>query len=114
MYNKVWLAFVDIKAKNGRRFNDLVELEKNNNPAEYIGAWANLLLISTTINEVPNIIEAGLNELDMTVKFIDRIQNVNSLIEYDEIDENVVKEADWLLSSGFVFKISDKLFPYTE
>ena len=114
MYNKVWLAFVDIKAKNGLRFNDLVELEKNSDPAEYIGAWANLLIITTRINEVPTIIEAGLDELDMTIKFIDRIQNVNSLIEYDEIDENVVKEADWLLSSGFVFKISDKLFPYTE
>lgn len=112
MYNKVWLAFVDMQAKEGKKLNDLIDIESENSE-KYIGAWGNILIISDRINEVPEIIEGGLSELDIDVKFIDKIENVGSLIEYDEIDEDVVKEVNWLLSTKYIFKISDKIFPYS-
>jgi len=54
-----------------------------------------------------------LDELNFEVIFIDKIENIGSLIEYKEISNDDVKsEADWLLKNNFVFKISDRLFPY--
>lgn len=113
MYKTVWLAFVDMQAKEGEKFSNLIDLGAED-LEEYLGAWGNLLIISDRINNVPDIIEAGLNELDMTTRFIDKIENVGSLIEYGEIDTDVMQEAEWLFSSGYVFKISDKIFPYID
>jgi hypothetical protein len=113
MYQKAWLAFVDIHPLKGKNFNDLIDL--GDEPSEeYAGAWGNIIVLNDTINNVPDIVEAGLNELGMTAKFIDKIENIASLVEYDELDESVKEEVDWLLSSPYVFKISDKLFPYSE
>ncbi len=112
-YKTVWLAFVDIKAKEGKKFNDLVDLD-DKETQEYRGAWGNILILNNRINDVPDIIEAGLDELGLSVRFIDKIENVGSLIEYGELEEDVIKEVDWLLSSTYVFKISDKIFPYME
>lgn len=111
-YNKIWLAFVDIQALDGKKFNDLIEIE-NETFEEYAGAWGNILIQCELINEVPSIVEAGLKELGMRVRFIDKIENIGSLIEYDEIDKDLIEEINWLLSSEYVFKISDKLFPYS-
>lgn len=113
MYTNVWLAFVDIEAKSGNEFNELIDIEGNQNH-QYIGAWGNILIISDRINDVADLIEAGLGELDLAVKFIDKIENVASLVEYEEIKEDVLTEVDWLLSSTYKFKISNKLFPYLE
>jgi hypothetical protein len=106
-----WLSFVNIGPKRGSKFNDLIEIDSTDE-SEYIGAWANLLIKSDRINEVPSIIEKGLNELDMGVIFIDKIENVDSLIEYDELEASVIEEANWLVNSEYVFKISDRIFPY--
>ncbi|MBS4065149.1 MAG: hypothetical protein KGZ74_11350 [Chitinophagaceae bacterium] len=114
MYDKVWIAFVNIQALEGAKFNDLIEIDSDKQSEEYIGAWCNVLIVNDKINEVPDIIEAGLSELYMKVKFIDKIQNLASLIEYDEIGEGVIKEAEWLLKTKYIFKISDKLFPYSK
>lgn len=113
MYRNVWLAFIDIQAFEGLKFQDLIDFD-DEVPEDYIGAWANVLVINDRINEVPDIIEKGLSELNFSLKFIDKIENVASLIEYDEIDENVIEECDWLLSTKFIFKISEKIFPYLE
>jgi hypothetical protein len=50
----------------------------------------------------------------MTVLFIDKIENMESLIEAEQVVKQVIGEADWLLNSNYTFMISDKLFPYTE
>jgi len=113
MYKNVWLGYLEIRATEGKRFNDLLDLEDTDSQ-EYIGAWGNILIISDRINEVPDIIEAGLNELGMTVVFIDKIENVNSLVEDEQLSEIVIEEANWLLASKYVFKICNKLFPYIE
>lgn len=109
MYRNVWLAFIDIQSFEGLKFQDLIDFD-DEVPEDYIGAWTNVLVVTDRINEVPDIIEKGLTELNFSLKFIDKIENVASLIEYDEIDENVVEEIDWLLSTEFIFKISDKIF----
>lgn len=53
-----------------------------------------------------------MDELNFEVIFIDKIENIGSLIEYKEISNDIKSEADWLLKSNFVFKISDRLFLY--
>lgn len=50
----------------------------------------------------------------MTVLFIDKIENMESLIEAVQVAKQVIDEADWLLNSNYIFMISDKLFPYIE
>lgn len=110
-YKSTWLAFVNIVAENGK-ITDLIDLEGVEDNSDYSGAWANIIVKGTTIKEAIEIIPLGLEELGFSVDFIDKIENISSLIEYDEIDENVIKEVDWLLSTDYVFKVSDKLFPY--
>ncbi|MNV08019.1 hypothetical protein D3C71_984740 [compost metagenome] len=63
---------------------------------------------------MPDIIEKGLNEKGMTVLFIDKIENMESLIKAEQVVKQVIGEPDWLLNSNYIFMISDKLFPYTE
>ena len=110
-YKSTWLAFVNIIAKNGK-ITDLIDLEGVEDNSDYSGAWANIIVKGTSINEAIEIIPLGLEELGFSVDFIDKIENISSLIEYDEIDEKVVEEVNWLLSTDYVFKVSDKLFPY--
>ena len=112
-YSKIWLMFVHIKAKRGRDFIDLIDTEGKALKNKYLGAWANILIKAKTINEAIDIAPKGLAEKGFDVKFIDKVENFNSLIEYKEARKDVIKEAAWLLKSKYVFKISDKIFPYT-
>jgi len=112
-FKNFWLVFVNIKAKDGFNFNDLIEIEdtfSNNN--NFNGAWANVIIKAKTIENALEIVPIGLSELDFEVIFIDKIENIGSLIEYKEISDDVKLEVDWLSSSQYIFKISDKLFPY--
>lgn len=111
-YNNFWLAFVNLKAKSGFIFTDLIDFDGSAENIEYIGAWANIIVKSDSINEALEIVSLGLGELDFEVMFIDKIENIGSLIEYKEISDDVKAEVDWLAKSEFVFRISDKLFPY--
>jgi len=113
-YKNVWLAFVQITAEDGFSFEDLVESdeEETEKTDKYIGAWANILIKANTINEALEIVPQGLSEKNFIVLFIDKIENVESLIEYDELDLKIIEEINWLLSTEYVFMISDKIFPY--
>lgn len=111
-YNNIWLAFVNMKAQDNFKFIDLIDFNGEDFNINYIGAWANILVKANSINEAIEIIPKGLNELNFKVVFIDKIENMDSLIEYDEINKEVKTEVNWLIESNFVFKISDKLFPY--
>lgn len=111
-YNNFWLAFVNLKAKEGFVFTDLIDFDDSSDKTDYKGAWANIIVKSKNINEALEIVPLGLDELNFEVVFIDKIENIGSLIEYKEITDDVRAEVDWLLKSDFVFKISDKLFPY--
>jgi hypothetical protein len=112
-YKNVWLAFVQIEAQENYSFMDLIDSE-DENTSKYIGAWANVLVRAKDIYNAIKIISQGLEEKMFKVVFIDKIENVASLIEYKELDHQVVQEVDWLLSTDHVFMISDKLFPYAE
>ncbi len=112
-YRKVWLAFVQIEAQEKYSFNDLIDSENAGLP-QYVGAWANVLVKANDINKALEIVPQGLDEKGFRVIFIDKIENVASLIEYDELDKKAIKEVDWLLSTDYVFMISDKIFPYVE
>lgn len=111
-YNQLWLLFVNIKPKKGLLFNDLIDNENKDIKHQFIGAWANIIIKANTINEAINILPNGLNELSFNVEFIDKVENIESLIDNGELKKEVIKEADWLLKSNFVFKLSDRIFPY--
>lgn len=111
-YSDFWLAFVNLKAKEGFVFTDLIDFDGSSDNIDYKGAWANVIVKSESINEALVIVPLGLGELDFEVIFIDKIENIGSLIEYKEIKDDVKSEVDWLAKSEYVFKISDKLFPY--
>ena len=112
-YRNVWIIFVQIEPEENYSFEELVESDEADEE-KYIGAWANVLVKADTINEALDIIPQGLKEKNFEVVFIDKIENVESLVEYEEIDLKVLTEIDWLLSTRYVFMISDKLFPYAE
>lgn len=112
-FNNFWLVFLNIKAKDGYIFNDLIDFDGVMDDTNYGGAWANIIIKSDDINGALALVPLGLDELNFDVVFIDKIENINSLLEYNEITEDVKNEVEWLSKSGYVFKISDKLFPYT-
>jgi DNA-dependent RNA polymerase auxiliary subunit epsilon len=109
-FKNQWLIFLNIVPKNGLNFNELVDSESDTE--NYDGAWANVLIKAETINEALEILPRGLSERDFDIEFVDKIENVSSLFEYDELNEIVLSEAKWLEKSNYVFKISDKIFPY--
>ncbi len=111
-YEKTWLAFVQITAKPGFKFIDLVDSNGIDTNVSYVGAWANIILKSNDINVAIEIITLGLNELNFDLVFIDKVENLGSLIEYNEVNEALISEVNWLMDSEYVFKISNKLFPY--
>jgi hypothetical protein len=112
IFKNTWLAFVNIKAKKKFNFNDLIDFGNEETKADYSGAWINIIVKAESISGVVEIIPKGLDELNFETIFIDKIENIESLIEYDQVNEIVMSEVDWLLKSNFVFKISDKIFPY--
>ncbi len=112
-YKNVWLVFVQIIPEINYSFEELIESDKEIEE-KYTGAWANLLVKADTINEALEIVPQGLKEKFFKVVCIDKIENVQSLFEYEDIDFDVLKEIDWLLSTDYVFMISDKIFPYVE
>ncbi|MGL4630044.1 MAG: hypothetical protein ACRCVT_02465 [Leadbetterella sp.] len=111
-YSKLWLVFVNIKAIGGFKFNDLIDSEHSKLNFTYQGAWANIILIGNDINTVLEILPKGLAELSFEVVFVDKIENIQSLFDNSELNEDVLLESNWLIESNYVFKISDKLFPY--
>lgn len=111
-YNKFWLAFVNLKAKKGYLFNDLIDFDENQEKLNYIGAWASIIVKSDDIKSSIDIVYDGLAEMNFEPIFIDKIENIGSMIEYDEISDNVISETDWLIENDYVFMISDKFFPY--
>ena len=110
---QMWVASVDIEADSGYNFMDLIDCSDHNEVLpKYIGAWANVIIQSPTINEALDLLEIGLNEKNFRIKFIDKIENLYSLIEENNINVDMIKEAEWLYSSKYSFVISDKLWPY--
>ena len=101
-YIQLWLIFLNIKPKAGFLFNDLIDGEGNDSENNFIGAWANVLIKAHTIKEALQIAPLGLEELGFNIELIDN----------KEIKKEVIEEGDWLLDSNFVFRLSDRIFPY--
>lgn len=114
-YEQIWYAYVDLEAEDGYEFNDLIDSEIYDDPlATYIGAWANILVQAKTIKEAVDIIEMSLREKNLKIRFFDGIENLLSLVEADDVAEDMIKDADRLYSSGSRFMITGELFAYTE
>lgn len=79
---------------------------------KYIGAWANILVKANTINEAIEIIPLGLKEKNFKAIFIERAVNLQSMADENDVDEEELEEADWLISTSYRFKIVDRLYPY--
>lgn len=113
-YSSIWYALVEIKAKDGFCFADLIDAEDSaENNKDCIGAFTNVLVAADTIQKAIEIIPLGMSELSFEVVKFDRIENFESLVDDASIDEYVVEEADWLLNTEFVFTISGPLHTFT-
>lgn len=112
-YKNIWLVFVQIEPEEDYSFENLIDFDEEVDK-KYNGAWANLIVKADTIYDALDIAPQGLKEKNFKVIFIDKIENVKSLVEYNEIDSKVIEEIDWLLTTNYVFMISDKIFPYSE
>ncbi|MFA0964288.1 hypothetical protein AB9P05_20945 [Roseivirga sp. BDSF3-8] len=110
-YKEFWISFVQIGPDQGYHFNDLIDLEQISNDT-YVGAWANIITRAEKIENAIEIIYQGAKEKNMKVLFIDKIENIETLIEYEELETSVMAEIEWLLNSNYVFLISDPIFPY--
>ena len=110
----LWLVFVNIKPIKPHKFIDLIEIEDDNNMPEFIGAWANIIIKADDIQEVIQILPAGLLEKNFEVVFVDKIENMNSLVEHENLNQMVLDEANWINDSEFVFMISDCIYPYVD
>jgi hypothetical protein len=114
-YKNIWLALVDIRALDGFDFMELIDVtEAVDSREKYIGGIGNILVKADDIYSVLDIVKLGLKELNLKPVYIDKVENVVGLITDNALTEKVCEEIDWLLGSKFVFKISDKLFPYSE
>ena len=112
-YKNIWLLLINITAAEGKEFGDLIDVENENNDI-YLRAYANVLIKSETRKLAIELAPRGLQELGFVVIEIDTAENLEFLLEKDEVAEYVISEADWFISSEYVFMISDKLFPYIE
>lgn len=112
-YINIWLILVDIKAMKGYGLDDLTEKEEMKVSIKKLtAAWANILVKANNISEALQIIPLGLHEKGFEVLFIDKVENLKSLIENKELKDGLVEEADWLLKSKYVFKIFDPIYPH--
>ena len=92
IFKQLWVASVDIEAMPNYDFIVIIQ--------------------APTIKEALFLIEIGLNEKNFKIRFIDKIENLYSLVEDNEINIDMIKEAEWLYKSQYSFMISDKLWPY--
>lgn len=108
-----WLAFIQFEAEAGENFNELIELNENNFDLTYVGAWANVLVDSTSLKDALEIIKQGLHELKFQLIAIQKIENTTPLIKEDELKSSVIDEIELMQEHGYRFMISDSIFPYT-
>jgi len=92
---------VHIKAKKGLSFKDLIDTKDIPVNKNYLGSWANIIIKAKTIDEALTVVPRGLKEKGFEIKFIDKVENFNSLVKYKETTSDFIKEANWLLKIGF-------------
>ena len=111
-YQNLWLAFVQIAAIDGYNFLDLVDFEEK--PAENLsGGFVWILVKAKTINETLDIIPRGLEEKHFKVVFVDQICYLQSMIEDNSINQEIIEEADWIIHTQYVFKICNGIWTYS-
>ena len=71
-----------------------------------------MLVKANTISEVVNILNDGLKELQFEVEFIDKISNMASLVEENEVSQEIISDADSLIDSDYKYVFCDELWPY--
>lgn len=112
-FKTLWIARVDVEAAEGHDLHELLELEDSNNSLqEYVGAWIDVIVKADSIVEALDILEIGLEDMNYVIKFIDRIENMHSLVEHRNVDDGTVKDADMLLSNNGNFLIKDGVWTY--
>jgi hypothetical protein len=113
-YKKMWLAFVQVVPDEGYHFADLIDTEGAEAEATYMGAWCNVLVKHEDIKQAIGIIEESLWDKHFVLAFIDKIENIESLVENEELNEDTLADIQQLCNSGQVFTISGSLYPYME
>ena len=111
-YDSTWIAFIQFEAAPGERFNALIDVEEQQELPTYVGAWANVLVESSSLKEAVDLIEAGLTELRFQLVRIQKIEHTALLVEEHELKSSVVDEMAYMRQHGYKFMISDRMFPF--
>lgn len=111
-YQNLWLAFVRVVPQAGTSFTHLLDEEYTRNEENYLGAWANVIAHAADIPAAVEAIKKGLAEMNLVVEYIDSVQNVQSLVEHEEVQDNITEDADRLLKQKLSVVITDRLYPY--
>lgn len=96
-YQNIWIALVEIEAKNGYQFADLIDCERSQKFTKFKGAFPNIIIKSSSFFEAVDILPRGLKEKHFNLISVESFDNVKPLIENGAINEKIVAEIDWLL-----------------
>lgn len=112
-HNNVWFFVVDIKPINDISLLLLVDYENDSDfSSDLDRAIANIIVQANDLKKAKTILVKGLIEKQFEINEICYIYNVGELIKKQDIEEKFIDEASWLLSSEYVFKIIDPIYPY--
>lgn len=120
-YQEAWLALVKIIPKSGCTMKEITDnediIDKNEIYIpidDYVGAWANVIVKGETIETALELIPKAFAEKKFDVDFVDKIENIELLMEFEELNKSTQREINWLLDSNFKFKISGRIFPFVD
>ena len=112
-YKKMWVAFVDIVAEEGYKFDDLIDNEGRTDLPERYGAVAYIVVKSEDIKSAIEIVHKGLSEKYFKISNFFRIDNLATLVEKATARKIDIKTARRLEKSEYVFEISGRIWTYT-
>ena len=102
IFKQLWIASVDIEPAFGYDFLELIDLKEDKEVSpKYIGAWVNIIIQAVNINNTLMLLEMGLSEKKFEIKFVDKIENMYSLVENNELNVDIIKKAEWLYHSQY-------------
>ncbi|MDE5554397.1 MAG: hypothetical protein K2J10_04355 [Muribaculaceae bacterium] len=113
-YKKMWVAFVNIIAEKGYKFDDFIDNEGRTDLPKSNGAVAYIVVQSENMRTAIEIVHKGLAEKHSYVYKFYRIDNLDSLIQNNAARKIDIKTARHLEKSEYVFEISGRVWPYMD
>jgi hypothetical protein len=118
-FNQLWFSQVLVEPVQGKSMSELVdETDDSGNKVTYENsrnlnmAYINLLIKADNEDSAKKILPQGLAEKEFNLLGIEDFDNLYSLYENYGLNDVIIAEAKWLLSSEYVFKIIEPIYPF--